>query len=1151
MREYFSSEETSQVGKGSGFVGWATAGAALLLGGYAGYRAARGSLTSGLHAWASRVGPKSLSEMSSPSRRAFNGSPESILRGLYSEEANVMVGALDGVVESAVSFATKSARTTAFTESLLKEVPGPADQKKLLSVVDRLISRSHKMLEAGSVDTALSMVNDPKFVSDASKILSEAGIKPSSFSSVEDVFSTALKKAHQSKPTRNMVEKAFQGVEGVKSADTVYDAISGLADRSKHSLLDTLLPAEESSQLKFGQMFQVSNDGKLTMTSLGKEVEDFFEVNGGIKGVVSTIGQKFEHNLSSAFGAVNSKGGFSLDLRTISKGSVEDKFLKRFMDTTTGIIKEDRAFVSRQQVANKISTTAENLYNELNLPLLPGAFNIKLAQLGSFLKSDKQVIRDVGSLSSQPEVQRLLNKTKDELKGFYGLGVGDQLLTYDSTKGTFEAVTDASFNFSSTIRSRHTRDTLRIRNANRATYQTTADSLKETKKSAFGSLVEYLGGGEHDQSSIEKFIFNNQHHFTDVSVESGKIVMMPKKTVTGPALAAIKKITPNPTDVSPHFLNPANLQKAFEASSDHAGLRTKIVRSALDLADKQRTNIGGYLETAAKEVSALIENNPEIAKYLGPHAPELIGAASDPVKFIETASNAGIFSDEMATQLKNFGSLNRFIQSAQEDFDGLVSIDSEVGGLLKTMQESVFGERTLSFLGRQMQDAMLEESLIARGASQLFEAGLDSSTAQVIASAHYTEIDLSNPLAAEVAKMFGGADSDSIKRGVQRVVSGLTTNVDPDTQTTFNISKLRELAKSVANIERKMEDPAVFVKGKKIQSDSIFGIGLDIRQKTTPILGEGIFQSVNERTANIIDNNFFENLVDQYKFGKKSFSPFQTALDDTFDANYYATIKSPGMASKVGMFESSLKALYDPEAPMTTFSYGLQTMLGMPNSIAQSFGMGLKDEDRVTALRTLAAFGLKRVLPIFTAYEAYKNINSDAERLGLPGIDDVAANTLARLQIGHAELNDALGLTGVTKRFMDRIPGLDVYGTVRSADEVREYLAYGDEEVRKSRFWLIGSRTPFGGMGVESYIPNYYRRWKSNWTYQAGIADPDYSFLPTLSNPLAPLSRVLTPDWFLDSQGSDRPYRQQDAFGGDYGEGGYGEGGGGGGTLPE
>lgn len=216
----------------------------------------------------------------------------------------------------------------------------------------------------------------------------------------------------------------------------------------------------------------------------------------------------------------------------------------------------------------------------------------------------------------------------------------------------------------------------------------------------------------------------------------------------------------------------------------------------------------------------------------------------------------------------------------------------------------------------------------------------------------------------------------------------------------------------------------------------------------------------------------------------------------------------------------------DPNAPIGPAGLIAQSLMQMPQHLAENFGLGLSGQDRITILRSQIGFWGKRVLPMMVGYEAYKNFNANVHDLGMPGIDDFGANALANFNYYSAKIKDSLGLTGIAKNIVNQIPGLEQYFSPRSSSEYSDYLYHGDEEIRAGRGWMIGSRSNIMGGRVTGVRPNFFRRWRSHWTEASNvqISDPAHSFLPSLLHPFAPLNALLDPNWWVKAHDQDRPY---------------------------
>ena len=231
----------------------------------------------------------------------------------------------------------------------------------------------------------------------------------------------------------------------------------------------------------------------------------------------------------------------------------------------------------------------------------------------------------------------------------------------------------------------------------------------------------------------------------------------------------------------------------------------------------------------------------------------------------------------------------------------------------------------------------------------------------------------------------------------------------------------------------------------------------------------------------------------------------------------------------------------DPGKVTTATLPGYYLAERLDNAVAQ-VGLGLSQKNRGSMQSILAnQFGRRIVLP----YVAYQ------QAVWLDGVfgdfaSDKAAETYANMHedVGHikefAGLNDIgrqwsrvfSGSDQITETPLARAFNFATLGLLdhKSGDEIREFYESGEVAVRKGRFWGIGSSTPYTGGKVNRYVPNWYRRAKSDYQFtdtQYG-SESEYwanNWMPTLTNPLAPVRHFfLDPYHYEKKHEEDRPY---------------------------
>jgi endonuclease YncB( thermonuclease family) len=260
---------------------------------------------------------------------------------------------------------------------------------------------------------------------------------------------------------------------------------------------------------------------------------------------------------------------------------------------------------------------------------------------------------------------------------------------------------------------------------------------------------------------------------------------------------------------------------------------------------------------------------------------------------------------------------------------------------------------------------------------------------------------------------------------------------------------------------------------------------------------------------------------------------------------FYPIVESYGIGNLIGdaftnpsqikgslkQYAQSFRSAFDASAPLSEAGASVFFFSDRLNKYLAEIGLGLPDQMRQTPLRSMGAFLGLRVVPAMASIEAWKYLNHETRQLTGTSPVDLGANALANLQLTGARVRDSLGLTNLFKKMNDLSAGMDRYYTPRSEAETREFLTSGVSPVRRGRYWLIGTRSEFTGGGIEWFSPSWYQLAKSHWqeSENVDLDSNDYwkhAWFPTLENPLAPLSRILDRDWWVNKhlKKGDRPY---------------------------
>lgn len=241
--------------------------------------------------------------------------------------------------------------------------------------------------------------------------------------------------------------------------------------------------------------------------------------------------------------------------------------------------------------------------------------------------------------------------------------------------------------------------------------------------------------------------------------------------------------------------------------------------------------------------------------------------------------------------------------------------------------------------------------------------------------------------------------------------------------------------------------------------------------------------------------------------------------------------------------------------------YRLQSALGQ-------VGLGFSDDSMKSGMHLWGNLMAKRVVPIVGGFSVYEYLDYNIERatgeslmdryeihradqdiraaqerekMGIdmeamerqrlltPGAEqwgefpELTVPIAGDIGLGHA-MSEVMGLVGPNISIDDR--------DTMTEEEVREDLVTGNEAVRKGRWWLFGSSTPYAGDRIEYFAPNAYRRAVSDYEYtdvMYGDGNERWknSWFPTFENPLGALGYVVgtaDPYWFENMHYHDRPY---------------------------
>lgn len=213
------------------------------------------------------------------------------------------------------------------------------------------------------------------------------------------------------------------------------------------------------------------------------------------------------------------------------------------------------------------------------------------------------------------------------------------------------------------------------------------------------------------------------------------------------------------------------------------------------------------------------------------------------------------------------------------------------------------------------------------------------------------------------------------------------------------------------------------------------------------------------------------------------------------------------------------------------------------DNMAAKIGLGLSQQNRGSMQSIMMnQFGRRIVLPYVAIQQAmyFDGMTGDT-------VSDKLADTYANMTIDVARAKDLLGLNSWGNDLAQIFPGSDQFwktpiggllkygsfgllGDGRSGEEMERYYQSGEDEVRKGRWWGVGSNTPWEGGKIDRFEPNWYRKLKSDYKFTSTMygSEGEYwanHWMPTLTHPFAPLRHFLfDPDYYANKHKEDRPY---------------------------
>ena len=816
-----------------------------------------------------------------------------------------------------------------------------------------------------------------------------------------------------------------------------------------------------------------------------------------------------------------------------SNKAFEDKFkglLADLGDSLTGLVidKKSSSVFSMAHGRNTVGLAVDRALNELQFPLVPFMFNIKAKSLFSFAKTDAKIIKNLGNISLEGNLARFVHSQRVMLNQFSphteGVMIGNRILAMTpSEKGVTlntikkldnEQIIDAGFE---AIKMNSNSNLKRVAATRSLSIEDRLDDLKTSleEKGILGTITEKQRGAYSD---IEKALYNRHESLLEYAYDKdyGYIVLPREDTGKIARLNRMvrQKLYKNGIGIGAEKLHPRQLLQLIK--SNFQDILTTGDRVDSFGAENLQAGLYHILKEASdsrvdltKTIKQLVEMydsgslKVDIADSYKDHLLDLARNIDSPDKILDALNH---YRDS-GTIFTKFTDLSK--EATTEFYQAITRIHEE--GMKNLFEIGVSEPHIITgFLGEKNPSALIQK--LQRGILSEFVEGSGKATVNELLESEGVTLGLINLHKAL------NLSSDATEEIVTNARNLLKNSALVKALRKENMSDLsiRNLVNSLVRVESgqyKIERGLLADLGNTLGGTEFWsGLGIDKTSKSLILrnLSKGFFnieefsgQTGFGSVKTIKELDSFEvdkALKDRFSLGR-GWHPRDPIITPAQESKYLILPNSrKGVMEILNMDKREfglelknqilrgfgigdfLKQMYDPNKEFTKSGLAATILLQMPQNIGQKIGLGLPEEDLVTALRSSLGFYGKRVVPLVGAYLGYKEINKLLHAANVEGVDDFAANTLGNARLTLATAGDISGITSILKNAVSSLPGLDMYLHPRTEEETRDYLLYGEEEVRKGRGWIIGSKSALTGGKVDFVRPNFYRRWKSHWT---------------------------------------------------------------------
>jgi len=814
----------------------------------------------------------------------------------------------------------------------------------------------------------------------------------------------------------------------------------------------------------------------------GLTIEDLLNPTEQVQGFLSKLGfgkddveNLISDSLSREFSGLNLKEKGADKTRVLQ---AKDTLKKNILRSQTGLVMTESGVVPLSMLEGAGKRSLFKTLNRLQVPLFPGVMNVPLTIL-NFNASESSAVKGLGRIAKQADLLR-----PDLDRSSFGISIGSSLLQFNPKTARVDLIEDLDIGVIG------------------LSHNTKAKSLVESRAADGGinSIEEFFKGGDRNRvSKLYEIASNHPERFFEVGYhpESG-FTLSPKND----KVAFIFDYLRRQGDYDYKAINPKQLLNFLQNNPDEIGkidpqhLGEALFHILHSSNDSSKTHFN-EIKTLVNKIEASEEtmrafNLLDIATQDADSALHFINLEEDNLL---RAGSVDIY--RAAQRLKSHPHEMDLSVSDRDSLSLFEGVSSVVEGLTK----GVIGDPSHSALQLEMEKGV-EKELIRDIAEKSFFAQSNLTEGEILnlATLHVTAgtagitREAPDKLMEAYEKIGIRTAEEIMAMSHSLMVPGTAWTKDP----LLNRSAFRKFTTAYLNPEDILRgegsDLSMF-KNAMEEVMSLSGSKEYLERQTLKFFG-----ALNSKSA--------KGLRENITF--KDFDPYILATNQFEDLPNYA------IASGWNLLEG-LKGLTFGSNPLNEMSYRATVMARSANNVLGEVGLGVNNASLGTVSSAMMAFGLTRIAPVVAGFYAWGMLNNTLDESGLPTIPQTVAGVLGPLSSAKSLIQEFTGLNDISKRIVDAIPSLDQYFTPKSFEEHQDYLAFGEDPIRSNRLWVLGNRSPIYGAQIEGFRPNYYNRWRSNWTN----ADNVLAFNPFV-------------DWV--SEVKDRPYKL--GGGGSGGDGG-------------